>query len=129
MKYQGIINTALARALTQLGHTDVVVVADAGLPRPAGVRFVDLAVTFGVPTFEQIVGALADELVVEHAVVAEEMKTANVPAFEVVRRHFGQPGTTDHEQFKADCLRASLIVRTGENTPFANVALVCGVPF
>ena len=49
MKRRGILNDALSGALARLGHTDTVVVADCGLPRPPGVAVVDLALVFGVP--------------------------------------------------------------------------------
>jgi D-ribose pyranase len=34
-----------------------------------------------------------------------------------------------HEAFKALTRRARLLVRTGEDRPYANVGLRCGVPF
>ena len=49
MKRSGIINGRLAGSLASLGHTDHVVVCDAGLPIPPGPEVVDLALRFGVP--------------------------------------------------------------------------------
>jgi D-ribose pyranose/furanose isomerase RbsD len=45
MKRGGILNAQLAGALARLGHTDTLVVCDAGLPIPPGSEVVDLAVT------------------------------------------------------------------------------------
>lgn len=39
MKKSGIINAELLRRLALLRHTDLLVVADAGLPIPPGVPF------------------------------------------------------------------------------------------
>ncbi|TRW44615.1 D-ribose pyranase [Georgenia yuyongxinii] len=129
MKRRGILNDALAGAIARLGHTDLVVVGDCGLPRPLGVPVVDLAVTFGVPTFAQVVDLLADELVVEQATMASETREANQAALRLVTEHFGDPRWVRHEDLKALSGTARLFVRTGEATPYANVVLRCGVPF
>lgn len=129
MRRTGILNAELAAALARLGHTDLVVVGDCGLPRPAGVPVVDLALTFGVPTFAQVVDALAAELVVEQATVATEITLANPEALELVTARFGEPASLSHEDLKAAAAAAKLFVRTGEATPYANVLLRCGVPF
>lgn len=129
MKRTGILNAELNLRLAGLGHTDTVVVADCGLPRPTGVPVIDLAVVFGVPSFEQVLVALAAEIVVEAAVLAEEATEANPGATELVRSLFGQPATVPHQRFKELSRDARLIIRTGEATPYANVILRCGVPF
>jgi hypothetical protein len=50
MKRGGIIDANLAGAIGRLGHTDLLVVFDAGLPMPQSPAVVDLAFWFGVPT-------------------------------------------------------------------------------
>jgi D-ribose pyranase len=129
VKKRGIINAALSGALARLGHTHSVVVADCGLPRPAGVPWVDLAVVFGVPTFAQVIDALADELAVEQFTVARETKESNPSALALLTDRFGPPRWVTHAELKGECAAAQLFVRTGEATPFANTILRCGVPF
>jgi len=129
MKRHGVLNAPLSARLAELGHTDLVVVGDAGLPRPAGVPVVDLALVLGVPSFADVVRALADELVVERATLADEAKDGNRPVVDLVRSLFGEPDWTTHEELKALSASARLFVRTGEATPFANVVLRCGVNF
>lgn len=129
MKRRGVLNAPLSAHLAELGHTDLVVVGDAGLPRPAGVPVVDLALVLGVPSFADVVLALADELVVEQATLADEARGANPAAVDLVRSLFGEPTWTTHDKLKAMTQSAKLFVRTGEATPFANVVLRCGVPF
>lgn len=129
MKRRGVLNAPLSARLAELGHTDLVVVGDAGLPRPAGVPVVDLALVLGVPSFADVVRALADELTVEQVTMADEARTANAGVVELVRSLFGEPEWVVHEQLKAMSGTARLFVRTGEATPFANVVLRCGVPF
>ena len=129
MKRHGVLNAPLSARLAELGHTDLVVVGDAGLPRPRGVPVVDLALVLGVPSFADVVRALADELMVEQVTLADEARTANAGVVELVRSLFGEPEWVAHEHLKALSSSACLFVRTGEATPFANVVLRCGVPF
>lgn len=67
-----ILNPDLLRRLAALGHGDLVVIADAGLPIPVGVPTVDLSLVPGVPSFEEVLGVVVESLVVESATYAEE---------------------------------------------------------
>ena len=129
MKRSGILNAQLARALAELGHGHLVVIGDAGLPRPDGVECVDLALELGVPSFAQVLSAVAAELVTEQAVVATEAADANPGVVDLVRQLAGEPGLVSHEELKRLSATARVYVRTGEATPYANVVLRCGVPF
>jgi D-ribose pyranase len=128
MKRRGIINAPLSGHLARLGHTDLVVVADAGLPLPPHVPVVDLAVVFGLPAFTDVLDALLGEIVVEHAWVSAEAD-GRPPAQWVDARLDRPAERIGHEGLKAMLADARLAVRTGEDTAFANVVLRCGVPF
>ena len=128
MKRSGIINVRLAGSLASLGHTDHVVVCDAGLPIPPGSEVVDLAFRFGVPSFETVLSGLLEELVVEGATAAEEVER-NPRSYEVLIGHLPDLGLVPHEELKRMVAGAKLVVRTGEATPYSNVILRCGVPF
>ncbi len=129
MRRAGVLNQPLSCALAGLGHTDTLVVCDCGLPRPAGVPVVDLAVVFGVPSFAQVLDALLGELVVEGATLAQEAREHNPAVVRLVGDRVGAPRWVSHEQLKQETGSARLLVRTGEATAYANVILRCGVPF
>ncbi|WP_432037945.1 D-ribose pyranase [Streptomyces cucumeris] len=134
MKRAGIINRHLGAGLARLGHTDTVMVCDAGLPIPSGPyapAVVDLALVLGVPSFEQVLTGLLDELVVEGATAAREVRDHNKEATALLEGLFPDASLTlvPHEELKALTGRARLVVRTGEARPYANVLLRCGVPF
>lgn len=99
-------------------------IGDAGLPVPPGVRVIDLAVTRGVPGFLEVLDAVVAEMCVERAVIASEAGTiaADSAARLPVERE-------THSEFKRLSAGARAIVRTGECTPYANVALFAGVVF
>ena len=128
MKRSGIINAPLAGHLARLGHTDLVVVADAGLPVPAHVPLVDLAIVFGLPRFTDVLDALLADIVVEYAWVSEQAD--GTPAGPWVDTRLDAPAERiEHAKLKAMVSQAQLVIRTGEDTAWANVILRCGVPF
>ena len=126
MRKHGILNAQLAGLLARLGHTDTVVVADCGLPVPAGVPVVDLALVFGVPRFDDVFNALVAELKVEGVTVADQAPQA---VHDLIPEGVEMIAEIDHEDLKEMVAGAAFVVRTGETTPYANAILHCGVPF
>jgi D-ribose pyranase len=128
MKRRGILNTDLAGRLAALGHTDRFLVTDSGFPVPAGVPIVDLRVVYGLPGFVSVLDAVLAEVVVEAAVVADELAAANPRIADAIERYLPEASTVSHAELKraADIRFA---VRTAEDTPYANVLLTAGVGF
>ena len=62
MQRHGILNSHIAKVLADLGHTDTICISDCGLPVPEGVQKIDLALDFGVPSFEQVVSIIAKHM-------------------------------------------------------------------
>lgn len=131
MKKTPLLHAELSRAIARLGHGDMIVIADAGLPVPEGTPCIDLAVTRGVPAFTQVIAAVLSEMQVERFIVAREMRARSAALHGHVVAAL--PALTaeemTHEEFKALTRHARAIVRTGEFTPYANVILVAGVVF
>lgn len=130
MKRAGILHAELAGRLAGLGHTDLVCVADCGLPLPRDTPVVDLALVQGLPAFADVLDALLEEIVVEGHVMARE--AAGGAAERTLDERAGLLGPrqeADHEELKQLVSRCALVVRTGEATPYANVVLRCGVAF
>lgn len=127
MKRGGILNAALNEAISRLGHGDLVVVADRGLPVPPGVAVVDLALVAGIPSFAQVAHALQEEVVFEAGLAAEE--SADSDARDLITSRFPDIEFVSHSELKRRSASARLFVRTGDQTPYANVVLRCGVAF
>lgn len=127
MKRSGVLNPALAEGLARLGHGHLVLVVDCGTPIPPGARVVDVSVVAGVPGFVQVLDAVLDEIVVEGSVAAGESAGTVVASW--LEERGLSPELVPHDDLKALLPDAALVVRTGEATPWANVALRCGVPF
>lgn len=132
MKKSKLLHAQLSHLVAQLGHGDMVVVGDAGLPVPAGVPCIDLAVMRGLPTVAQVLEALESEMQVESLVLAQESLDANQGQMPQWLPEVWRALPTDkvsHELFKQRNAKARAVVRTGECTPYANVMLVAGVAF
>jgi D-ribose pyranase len=135
MKRTRLLNSELSYAISRIGHTGSITVCDAGLPIPAGVKRIDLAIERGYPSFIKTLDAILSEMMVEEVVVASEIHQTNPEVFqammEAFQRHEMQPGVTEvpHVEFKRLTQDSEVIVRTGECTPFANVILKSGVIF
>jgi D-ribose pyranase len=131
MKKIGLLNKDISEVVAGMGHMEMLVIADAGLPVPAGVRRIDLAVRRGVPAFMAVVESIAEELQVECIVIAEEMNIVSPHLCEPLKTIFkhAEQQVVSHEVFKKMTHQAVAIVRTGEFTPYANVILISGVVF
>jgi len=131
VKRSPLLHAELSHVIASLGHGDMLVLGDAGLPIPDGPRRIDLAVSANLPRFQDVLAAVLAEMQVESAVIADELAPANLLVHaELMRQLASTPvSTLSHEQFKAATRHARAIVRTGEFSPYANVILRAGVVF
>ena len=131
MKKTPLLNSALSEVIASLGHGDLLVIADAGLPIPPQTRRIDLALTRNIPSFLDTVCAVLQEMQVEKALLARE--TAQVSPqvrAQLAELLDGLPfEEISHAELKSLCAQARAVVRTGEFTPYANLILVAGVIF
>ena len=131
MKKTALLNREVSAVIASLGHTDMLVVCDAGFPVPSSVRRIDLAVTANIPPFLKTLETILTELEVEKIIVADETREVNPDLFKQIEGLF--PGlsmdTVPHIKFKEVARDARAAVRTGEFTAYANIILVCGVPY
>lgn len=131
MNKHGILNSEIAKILADLGHTDMLVIADCGLPIPAGVKKIDLALKLGVPSFMDVVELVAEHMQIERATIASEINSHNPQVLQQLKAGLVEASFNEvsHEEFKRISHAAKAIIRTGEATPYANVILHAGVIF
>lgn len=131
MKKSGLLHHQVSETIARMGHGDLLVIADAGLPTPPGVPLIDLAVCCGVPPLLDVARAVAVELQVESLTVADELLARDERLSEALRQLF--PGArlahVSHDELKRISERARAVIRTGECTPYSNVVLASGVIF
>jgi D-ribose pyranase len=131
MKKTGILNQPISAVVAGLGHTDTLVIADAGLPIPPGPQRIDLALKPGLPTFLDTLDVIFTEMQVEKAIIAAELPQVSPALYaQLVKRLGALPlETVPHLAFKEQTGAARAVIRTGEFTPYANVILIAGVVF
>jgi len=139
MKKGSVLNSDISSIISRLGHTDTLVVCDAGLPVPRSTQRIDMALTQGVPSFMQVLEVVTAEMQVETAILAAEIKHHNPQLHETLLNHIEQlqqhQGNTiavryvTHEQFKQQTADSQAVIRSGECSPYANIILCAGVTF
>ena len=131
MKKDGLLNPQILSAIAAMGHTEYLVIADAGLPVPSGIPVIDISLIRGIPDFGAVLHSVIDEMVVESFIVADEMADKSQDTYGTVIEALPQVPfrCLAHEEFKEMAAKAKAVIRTGETTPYANIILVAGVNF
>lgn len=132
-----LLNSDVCRVLSQMGHTDRMVIADAGLPIPSTTERIDLAIVEGLPSFLDVLKAILPVMKVEKAIMASEIQNKNPEIHQeiisLLKHH--EPNIIivyiQHSEFKEVTAVQSCkaVIRTGECTPYANIILESGVVF
>jgi D-ribose pyranase len=122
-------HAGLVQLIVAMRHHDTVVIADAGLPVPADVPTIDLGWRRREPRLIPVLRAMLGELVVERATIATEVTDEQLLTGLHTELRDVPIDRTSHDDLKVNCARARAVVRTGEDTPYANVILHAGVPF
>ena len=127
-----LLNPLLAGALREVGHTQMVLLADKGFPVPPGVETIDLALTDNIPTILDVIRAIAADFSFDRILITEEMKELSPDRAKALEA-LGKPlEVFAHVEFKHIAAHARLAVRArpsgrvGDATPYANCLLVCG---
>jgi D-ribose pyranase len=132
-KNSATLNPQLSRVISETGHTDLIVVTDAGLPIPLDVERVDLSVRPGLPAFLDVLDTVLAEMVVEGATVSEEIREHSPDMLTALEDRLGALGVeivlVPHVELKERTKGARAAIRSGEFTPYANVILHAGVAY
>lgn len=131
MKKRGILNAQLSGLIAALGHMDLFMIGDAGMPIPKGVPIVDLALCGGVPTFIQTMDAVLEEAEVEHYTIAEEIVEKNPELHAYIKEKLSnvECEMIPHTELKKMSADVRFAIRTGEFSPYPNIIFRAGVTF
>ena len=131
MKKSGVLHAQLSEQIAGLGHKDMVLIGDAGMPIPKGVPIIDLALCCGVPTFRQVMEVFLQEEEAEAYYYAVETEKQNPEIYDFLQKILDgkEKECMSHEELKLFSKQVKFAIRTGEITPYANVILRSGVVF
>lgn len=131
MRKTSLLNSNISSVISKMGHTDMLAIGDCGLPIPDETERIDLALIKGVPGFLETLKAILAELKIEEVIIAEETERISQKLFEEIKSEIGDVKLTfiSHEELKKELKNCKAVVRTGEQTPYANIILKSGVVF
>lgn len=135
MLKNGILNAQLLRVLGESGHTDWLMLSDAGMSVPADKERVDLAVINDLPRQLTVLKALLEQIKIEKIFIAKEIQNVSPIYLKKVEKLLKQykltPDFIPHEEIRALSCQRQLraCIRTGERTSYSTMILQVGVPY
>lgn len=131
MRKTKLLNSQISSVISEMGHTDTLAIGDCGLPIPKDVKRIDLAIIRNLPTFMDTLKAVLLELEIEEVTLAVETAEVSKKLYEEIEKEIGDVriNFVSHEQLKEDLKECRAVIRTGEQTPYANIILKSGVVF
>jgi len=129
MKEVGVLNRAVANALTKQGHGDLLMVTDAGFAIPCGVEVVDLSLEENKPMVLEVLAMLRKNFSVEKMFLANQTKLVSPTLFLKISKAFGEGipvETVEHSTMKEMSKAVKTVIRSGDFTAYGNVILVSG---
>ncbi len=131
MKKIGILNGEISGVVSRMGHKDLIAIGDCGLPIPDSTKRIDIALSKDIPSFIDTLKNVLLELQVEEVILAAETEKNNPKIFKEIKRQINNVKFTfiSHEELKIMLNDCKAVIRTGEQTPYANVILRSGVIF
>ncbi len=129
MKKHGILNSHISEVLTNLGHTDKIMIADCGLPTPENVKKIDLSLKPGTPSFLDVLDTIKKDMCIEKYYYAKEMEQNELFKDLIYKLGEIEGVSKTHEELKDLSQEVKVIIRTGEIMPYANIILQSGVNF
>ena len=129
MKEVGTINRSIAKILSEQGHQDLLMVADAGFAISKEVEVIDISLGENSPMVLTVLAELRKFFSVEKMIMANQTKETNPSLFAAISQSFGEDipvETIDHAELKQLAKNVKAIIRTGDFTAYGNVILVSG---
>lgn len=131
MKKTGLLNSQISEVISKMGHTDEIAIGDCGLPIPKEAERIDLALTKNIPAFIDTLKAVLLELEIQEVKIAEETKMQSPELYKEIIDLLGNVKISfmSHDDLKLELKKCKAVIRTGEQTPYANIILQSGVVF
>jgi len=131
MRKTTLLNSQISEVISKMGHMDTLAIGDCGLPIPDATKRIDIALIKNIPGFIETLSAILTELEIQEVLVAKETIEISPLLFEEIKKAVGDVKITfiTHEKLKSELKECKAVVRTGEQTPYANVILKSGVVF
>lgn len=128
MKETGILNREIAAQLSKMGHTDKMMIVDAGLAVPNTTKVIDLSLAENLPTTITVLEEILKHFSVEKIVYSQATVDVSPSREKEFLDHFDPSVEVEivpHPVFRDELTKdVKFVIRTGDFTANSNIMLV-----
>lgn len=126
MKKIGILNKELSAEIAGMGHTDKMLITDAGFPIPKHLKRIDLAIIKGIPGLIQTLKAILSEITIEEIIICKNIKEDSPNFLNELKELLPNQKFrfVNWEEFVKNSEQSKCAVRTAEFTAYANIIVI-----
>ena len=130
IRKQTIINAEINYMLGSMGHSDILLITDAGFPIPKDAWLIDLAITRDFPDLISVLDIIGKEFIAEKIIYADYVPSHNSPLNKELKRIFSD---CEHELIPHEMMMTEIrdnakgFIRTGGICLWGNIALISGI--
>lgn len=128
MTETGILNREIAAEIAKTGHTDMIIIADAGLAVPNSTRVIDLSLAPNLPTAVQVLDEVLKHFSVEKIIYSQATVEVSPSREQEFLSRFDDSVEKEivaHSVLRDELTRkAKFVIRTGDFTANSNIVLI-----
>lgn len=128
MTETGILNREIAAEMAKMGHTDKMMIVDAGLAVPNTTKVIDLSLSMNVPTVIEVLEEVLKHFSVEKIIYSQATVDVSPTREREFLDHFGNDVEVEvvpHPVLRDEITReVKFVIRTGDFTANSNLVLV-----
>ena len=128
MTETGILNREIAAELAKMGHTDRLLIADAGLAIPLATKVIDISLYENMPTAIEVLKTVLNHFSVEGVILSEATHKISPTREKEFLACFHNEITCDkvpHDIFRDELTKSvKFAIRTGDFTANSNIILI-----
>lgn len=128
MTETGILNREIAAQIAKMGHTDMMLIADAGLAVPNTTPVIDISLKENIPTSIEVLEEVLKHFSVEKIIYSQATADVSPSREKEFLKHFDENVEVEvvpHALLRDELTRkVKFVIRTGDFTANSNIILV-----
>lgn len=127
MTETGILNREIAAEIAKMGHTDRMIICDAGFALPKELKVIDVSLAKNCPTAVEVLKVILENFSVEKIILSEATHETSPSRFNEFITCFEPPVEFEvipHQELKRMAGEVKFAVRTGDFTAYSNIVLI-----
>ncbi len=128
MTETGILNREIAAQIAKMGHTDMMLIADAGLAVPNTTPVIDISLKENIPTSIEVLEEVLKHFSVEKLIYSQATADVSPSREKEFLKHFDENVEVEvvpHALLRDELTRkVKFVIRTGDFTANSNIILV-----